>query len=225
MARILLAVSLALLFSFVSYEQGIAQTRKAYKKTTKFNRKRVQKAPNLRKRSARKGKTYSRRRPPRRKISTSFSALSLRHYQGLRALELNGGVTQFGSYYGLGFSQYLNNKSYFKASGFSEVGEANEVEYRNFGADVIYNYTLLTLANTFFLNAGLGATVGWDQITNTEVLDIDSEVNAGGLINAEAELFLGNKFSIVLQANQRVLLKATHGDRRWFAGLGLKCTF
>lgn len=225
MARILLVVSLAFFFCIVSNEQGFAQTRKANNKAIKLNRKRVKKAQNLRKRSAWKGQTSRRRRPVRRKRSTSFSTLSLRHYQGLRALELNGGVTQFGSYYGLGFSQYINSNSYYKASVFSEVGEANEVEYRNFGADMIYNYTLINLANTFFLNGGLGATVGWDQVTNTEVLDVESQVNTGGLINAEAELFFGNKLAIVLQANQRILLKATHGDRRWFAGLGLKYTF
>lgn len=225
MARILLVVSLAFLFLIVSHEQGSAQTRKANKKAIKLNKKRIKKARNLQNKSTWKRQSSRRRRPVRRKRNTSFSTLALRHYQGLRGLEVSGGVTEFGSYYGLGFSQYINSKSYYKATAFSEVGEANEVEYRNFGADVIYNYTFINLGNTFFLNGGLGATVGWDQITNSEVLDIESELNAGGLFNAEAELFFGNKIAIILQANQRILLKAAHGDRRWFAGLGLKYTF
>ena len=124
-----------------------------------------------------------------------------------------------------GGSQYLSRKSYYKAFAFTEQVEANQVEYLNYGLDVVFNYTFYSLANTMFLNFGVGATIGYDQITNTEVLDLGEEFNTGGIINVEGELFLTNKVAAILQANQRTFLKGKYGDRRWFAGIGLKYSF
>jgi len=224
-----LSILVILIFIFCSAPiPSIAQKmKKPYRKYIKLNQKRLRKAEKARKKNNRK--LYSsrkRKRPsPTPKRNNTFSSYSLRHYKGLIAVEAKAGVTEFGNYFGAAFSQYLSSNSYYSAFAFSEIGTASAVDYQSFGVDIIYNYTFIKLANIFFLNAGAGATAGYDLITSKEVLDMPPDFNVGGLLNLESEIFFTNKIALTMQANQRLFLKSSFGDKRWFAGFGLKYCF
>jgi len=157
--------------------------------------------------------------------SSVFNDFSTRHFQNMKAFELFGGTTEFGTYAGLSFSRYMTSNSYIKVNGFWESGDVDAIEIRNFGLDLIYNHTIFKVSNTIFFNVGGGATFGYDQILSKEILNLDDELNFGGLLNAETEVFFTNNIAMVIHANQRFLARTNFGRQRWFTGIGIKYSF
>lgn len=208
---ILLLIS-ALVLPYYGSAQGYRKKSNS-KKRLKLQKKRQKKVSKAKKKEEDLAET------------SVFSQFSTRHFHNMKTVELNAGLTQHGYYMNTGYSRYITSNSYVKVNGFWENGEVKEIDIRNFGLDVIYNHTVLKISNTLFFNIGGGVTFGYDQILSKEILNLDDELNFGGLLNAEGEIFFSNNIALIIQANQRFLAKTDFGRQRWFTGIGVKYSF
>lgn len=195
--------------------QGLpSYVKKQRKRQAKIQKKRLKSLPK-----------HKKTRTKKKSTKPTFTKLSIRHFQGMKGIELGVHTGRFGDYYSVGVSRYMTGNSYVKASGGFESGNVNGVGYQNYNIDIDYLYTFYKVKNFVYFNVGAGVTSSFDQVTSNEILDVESKMNFGFKPSLEVEMFLTDKLAFIVKADQRLYLKKEYGSKRWFAGAGIKFIF
>jgi hypothetical protein len=156
-------------------------------------------------------------------VGTSASAQFIRHVKGIKAIDVSGGVSKYGTMAGLSYVNYFKGNLYGKVQVFGEKGEDSSIGYQSFGMDVKALRTIFKGGQVFYFNALLGTTFSYDKaIQEVQVFDIKNTLKYGVTYGFESELFLSNKFVFIISFDQRYLLSDAFGRTRYFAQAGLR---
>jgi len=132
------------------------------------------------------------------------ASAQLRHVKGINAAEAGYGIGKYGYQIQVGFSRFLNQKSYVKALLYQENTKLRSLSSLSYGMDVSYNYTLYKIKNVFYANAKGGAAFLIDKLKNDDTNDLKT-FKYGILVGVELEYFISSRFQLVLGGNQKYL--------------------
>jgi hypothetical protein len=151
-----------------------------------------------------------------------FSALGQRHIKGVKALELNGGFSKYGNVGSIGFVRYMSLKTYLKGNVYYAMDSNEGIKHNSIGLDVSFLYSFPVYKNIVYANLQAGLTVANDRLTAMESGDDHAAFKFGGLAGVEVETYLSNKFSIILNGNERFISQQLFGTQRWYGTIGIR---
>lgn len=152
----------------------------------------------------------------------------IRHVRGIKSMDAMYSMTKPGQAYSIGYVTYLNNSSYLKGSLFFEQGTESGIQYTSMGSEFYYAKNLVHAGSAFYLNAIGGAHLSVDNPvagTFNPELKIPNTFKMGILGGIENEIFISDRFVLILNFTQRILLGNEYGNYRWFAGAGIRYNF
>jgi hypothetical protein len=146
----------------------------------------------------------------------------IRHVKGISAIEVGAFKSKYGQAGTFGYSRYFSRNLYGKLNVMHEIGQDKGYKFSATGLDVTAAYTMFTMREFIFVNAIGGATVSYDQLLGEESLSPSSAIKYGILYGIETEIFISDKFALLLNGNSRYLLVDAFGKVRYYAGAGIK---
>jgi hypothetical protein len=147
----------------------------------------------------------------------------IRHVKGIKSIDAMYGITGYGSAYQLGYVKYMSDRLYLKFNGFYESGEDAGITYTSYGLDIMPAYTLWNPNESLYFNITGGLTFSMDKLTKgAELFSVDDTFKYGGFLGLETEIFLSDKFVLLLGGNQKFLLQTNFGSARYFINGGIR---
>jgi hypothetical protein len=159
-------------------------------------------------------------------VLANAQLLNIRHVKGIKSVDVNYGITEYGKLYSAGYVKYFSNSTYLKGQLFYEKGEGNGLNYTSTGADVYFAKTIVHSGFHYYLNGIGGAHLSVDNTSNSLSSDkIPSTMKSGILLGIENEYFISDRFVLIGTFSQRALLGNNFGNYRWFAQVGIRYNF
>jgi hypothetical protein len=156
----------------------------------------------------------------------SAANAQIRHVRHIKSIDLMYGITGFGTTYSAGYVSYLSNTSYIKFGGFYEQGISQGLPYTSIGLEPYFAKNIIRGGYKYYLNAIGGAHVSVDNSGATlGEFKIPSAFKMGVLLGIENELFISDKFVLIINFSQRILLAQEYGSYRFFAQAGIRYNF
>ncbi|MEP2668788.1 MAG: conjugal transfer protein TraO [Cyclobacteriaceae bacterium] len=162
------------------------------------------------------------------------SSAQIRHVRGVQSADLTYGISGYGKVIALSYVKYTSKKAYFKVGPFLETGNSPQITYTSFGIDAALNYTVMKVTEGIYVNLLAGATSSIDKLSDPLTLfdELGSTRNEdfstlkfglfGGL---EVETFINDRFVVLLNFNERLMIKENFGRNRFFLSLGVRYNF
>ena len=150
-----------------------------------------------------------------------------RHLKGSNFVELHGGISQLGMYYGLAYGRMLSSSLIAKGEIGMEKGKIDDAaEFSNYYFNPGAYYKLTKLGSSIYLNGGAGLSLTMHQMTyNQEIAEDENIMNYGVFVGLEPEIYFGDNLVLILQAKQFWMIKKDPGSQFFFAGAGLRYNF
>ncbi|MFM8914122.1 MAG: conjugal transfer protein TraO, partial [Flammeovirgaceae bacterium] len=152
----------------------------------------------------------------------------IRHVRGIKSVDAMYLKTKSGQAFSVGYVSYRNNSSYIKGALFFEQGTESGIQYTSMGAEAYYAKNLVHAGSVYYLNAIGGAHLSVDNPVNgtfNPELKIPTTFKMGVLFGVENEIFINDRFVLIINFSQRMLLGNEYGNYRWFAGAGIRYNF
>ena len=146
----------------------------------------------------------------------------VRHIKGMKGVEINLGATGQAPFFAAGYSQYLDRIAYIKGSLGYERGTASNSDFSTYFIDAAMHYTFYSVNPNFFLNAVGGLSGMHEEIEKKEITIDQSGSSIGVLIGFEMELYIDERWVVLLNGNQRHYFSSNFGKNRWLVGAGIK---
>lgn len=147
------------------------------------------------------------------------------HIGGIQAIDAGYGKSKFGNYFTGGYIRYFSPQLYGKATLYFEKGTDAGVKYSSAGLDITAAYTVLKVGETIFINAIGGMVLSNDVLAANELLTVPATLKVGAFAGIESELFLSDKFALILNWNQRYVLGQAFGNVRWYGHAAIRYSF
>jgi hypothetical protein len=155
----------------------------------------------------------------------SLHVFAQRHIKNSQGFELLSGASKYGQVNYLGYVRFFSEKLYMKTGLYYGMDQSQGLKHSSIGLDGTLAYTLVHYKNIFFANAIGGITGAYDQLTSTDTQQAYPTMKFGVFAGIEAETFFNNKFSFVLNANERAISGQAFGSQRWYATAGFRFHF
>lgn len=147
----------------------------------------------------------------------------IRHVRGIKSIEAGYGISKFGALYYGSFVKYYNTKLYGKFSGFYEQGADAGIRFTSTGLDGQAVYNFLKIGEGIYVNGLAGITMALDQLQQgAEEFTIDPTFKYGVFAGIENEIFISDKFVLVLGCSQRFVFAENFGNNRFYAYSGIR---
>lgn len=156
------------------------------------------------------------------------SAFSQHHLSCDNGIEVLTGITEFGLAVQPGYVRYFSKNVYAKLSPFYSKELDRGLFHYVTGLDLKAGYTLLNLHHSIYLSALGGVGFSSEKGRWREVDDYDYHQNKWSCVaGLEGEFYLGNHFSIVVNANQHIVtdFMKSWGIHRWYVMVGPRYHF
>lgn len=169
-------------------------------------------------------------------ITVSVTA-QVRHVRGIKSIEGGYGLSIVdgspSAMYNGSFVMYLSQRFYTKSTIFYETGEVKEKDFTSLGVGLIGNFTLFPpVKERFFVNASGGIVASSDKLSKPvgqydalgNYSESDYKTMKFGLLGGiESELFINDKWTLIIGWNQRMLLNSNiWGRYRWYAQVAIR---
>lgn len=167
-------------------------------------------------------------------VGTFTASAQIRHVRGIKSADLSYGVSGYGQVVALSYVKYLSKKSYYKVGPFFESGDSPEIKYTSIGVDGAFNYTVVKITEGVYVNALAGVTASTDALTDPLTLFEETGASRtedfgtlkfGVLGGTEIEAFVTDRFVIIGNFNQRLMIKENFGKNRYFVSIGVRYNF
>lgn len=159
-------------------------------------------------------------------LSICFSYGQIRHVRHIKSVDVQYGLTGFGTTYSAGYVSYRSNSTYLKVGGFYEQGMGQGIRYTSMGLEPYFAKTVIRSGYFYYLNVIGGAHLSIDNSGDSlGDFKIPSTFKTGVLFGVENELFISDKFVFIVNFSQRMLLSQEFGNYRWFAQAGIRYNF
>ena len=157
-------------------------------------------------------------------ISASVSA-QLIHVEGSRAIGLNAGYVKDGFNISSRITLYQNNKIALRGSLDFEQVKFDISKASIVSANPEFMYTLFTLGDGLFFSAKGGFLTGVEFISNSVLVQKESQFFVGENIGLCGEYFITNKIMLNLDLDQRFFQLSKVGKASYIIKLGLNLNF
>lgn len=160
-------------------------------------------------------------------------ASAQRHVQHMASWGAHRGRSEQGTYYELSYTSMLTNRLALRASGLRETGTlSGRGDYASYAGRVLLAPQLFRLGEVVYVHLLLGAGAGYERTgehgTGEPAADVQQpqRFTYGPQAGAEADVFLGNRFSLVATATKGYLFNNPLLDQ-WpgYASAGLRYHF
>lgn len=160
--------------------------------------------------------------PVEKKIDTvvSLKYKPLKHPRHLKVYEnyeFDGGITKFGYKGAIGYSTNWEHHYYSKYTGWGEMGDYKGIKFNNFGFDWTMYKSIYNIKHVVFFNAFIGLAANYMTITSPgyeSTNKFSRNFNYGVPLGWEVEVYLNNKFALLVHGEQKFLLNQSQGN--WF---------
>lgn len=147
----------------------------------------------------------------------------IRHVRGIKSLDASYVSTRFGSGGMVSYVKYFSNTLYGKGSVFMEQGNDAGMNYQSLGGEVTAVKTLFHKGHSLYFNGMGGCVVSMDAVTKGgEAFTLSSQLKLGAHVGIENELYLSDRFVLIVSWSQRFLLSDAFGNYRWFLCPGIR---
>ncbi|MDW5298902.1 MAG: hypothetical protein SA378_02010 [Sedimentibacter sp.] len=157
-------------------------------------------------------------------ISASVSA-QLIHVEGSKAIGLNAGYVKNGFNISSRITLYQNNNIALRGSLDFEQVKFDISKASIVSANPEFMYTLFTLGDGLFFSAKGGFLTGVEFISNSVLVQKESQFYVGENIGLCAEYFITNKIMLNLDLDQRFFQLSKVGKASYIIKLGLNLNF
>ena len=157
-------------------------------------------------------------------ISASVSA-QLIHVEGSRAIGLNAGYVKNGFNISSRITFYQNNNIALRGSLDFEQVKFDISKASIVSANPEFMYTLFTLGDGLFFSAKGGFLTGVEFISNSVLVQKESQFFVGENIGLCGEYFITNKIMLNLDLDQRFFQLSKVGKASYIIKLGLNLNF
>ena len=157
-------------------------------------------------------------------ISASVSA-QLIHVEGSKAIGLNAGYVKNGFNISSRITLYQNNNIALRGSLDFEQVKFDISKASIVSANPEFMYTLFTLGDGLFFSAKGGFLTGVEFISNSVLVQKESQFFVGENIGLCAEYFITNKIMLNLDLDQRFFQLSKVGKASYIIKLGLNLNF
>jgi len=157
-------------------------------------------------------------------ISASVSA-QLIHVEGSKAIGLNAGYVKSGFNISSRITLYQNNNIALRGSLDFEQVKFDISKASIVSANPEFMYTLFTLGDGLFFSAKGGFLTGVEFISNSVLLQKESQFFVGENIGFCGEYFITNKIMLNLDLDQRFFQLSKVGKASYIIKLGLNLNF
>ena len=157
-------------------------------------------------------------------ISASVSA-QLIHVEGSRAIGLNAGYVKDGFNISSRITLYQNNNIALRGSLDFEQVKFDISKASIVSANPEFMYTLFTLGDGLFFSAKGGFLTGVEFISNSVLVQKESQFFVGENIGLCGEYFITNKIMLNLDLDQRFFQLSKVGKASYIIKLGLNLNF
>jgi hypothetical protein len=168
-------------------------------------------------------------------LMLSFSVSGqIRHIKGVNGIEVNYYLTtESGTGYAAYYTKWLKNKMYIKAGGlFLEQDVSSNLTHRVISAEAGLAYLIYEIGQTVYFNAIGGFTAGVESfvVGEGEVPEDIKELTGqnfkpGIWGGGEIEVYVADKLTVLLNAQQRYRFGADFGNTTFTFGGGLRYNF
>jgi Conjugative transposon protein TraO len=150
------------------------------------------------------------------------SASAQRHIRGIKAIDLQGGISGKGWYASAGYVRFFSPKLYGRINATHESARIGEMDYRNTFLNVTPAFSFANISDRFFFSLLLGLSAGLETAKNAGTALDERKIIYGGLIGGEMEVYMGDRVALVLTGTQNYMLGGEIGKSRLYAGGGLR---
>ena len=157
-------------------------------------------------------------------ISASVSA-QLIHVEGIKAIGLNAGYVKNGFNISSRITLYQNNNIALRGSLDFEQVKFDISKASIVSANPEFMYTLFTLGDGLFFSAKGGFITGVEFISNSVLVQKESQFFVGENIGLCAEYFVTNMIMLNLDLDQRFFQLSKVGKASYIIKLGLNLNF
>jgi hypothetical protein len=157
-------------------------------------------------------------------ISASVSA-QLIHVEGSKAIGLNAGYVKNGFNISSRITLYQNNNIALRGSLDFELVKFDISKASIVSANPEFMYTLFTLGDGLFFSAKGGFLTGVEFISNSVLVQKESQFFVGENIGLCGEYFITNKIMLNLDLDQRFFQLSKVGKASYIIKLGLNLNF
>ncbi len=165
-------------------------------------------------------------------LSLYMPVLAQRHIKNIAAWGAHYGRTENGEFYEASYINYLTDKMIVRVSGLREFGDVEgEGEYSAFSSRVFLSPQLFRIGEFVYFHVLLGGMGSYkrtgENLINGEINSLRRErFTYGPQAGLEADLFFGNRISLVASATKGKMFNRSHLDR-WpgQAGIGIRYHF
>ncbi len=155
----------------------------------------------------------------------------IRHVKGIKAVDLTYGYSPVTRNYTASYVAYLSNDVYLKSGLFYLQGQDKGLNFISVGLEVAYNYNLFTINEFIFFNGRGGLAFSNDRFSPALVQfdgagniseSAHSAFKVGVLLGIETEIFITDKFVLLLGGDQRLMFGDKWGSNRFFLFSGIR---
>jgi len=165
-------------------------------------------------------------------LTSLLPVLGQRHVKNIAAWGIHYGQTEKGEFYEGSYTHYLTDKISVRVSGLREFGDVDgEGEYSAFSSRVFLAPQLFRIGEIVYFHVLLGGMGSYERtrenLTDGEMNSLRRErFTYGPQAGLEADLFLGNRISLVASATKGKMFNRSHLDG-WpgQAGIGIRYHF
>ena len=149
-------------------------------------------------------------------------SLKIRHLKGMHSIDVRYMYAHLGPAYELNYGYLMTDKAQFHAGLYYETGKLSfaTFDYKNIKLGV--SYTLFKIKQRVFLNADLSLLAGAINAKDSDLGIEDQYFNYGASGGLNAEIYLVNKISIILAADQQYNFKDKFGKWHYNLAAGLR---
>jgi hypothetical protein len=148
-----------------------------------------------------------------------------RHVQGISAIDVQGGISGKGIYFGLGYTKFLGEKTYGKLNANYEMATIGRTDYKQYFINITPAYSLANINESVYFNVLGGLSAGLETAKSAETnLDL-SKFIYGGLVGAEIEIYFSDKVALLLNGSQHIMFGSKVGNTRYYGGGGFRIAF
>ena len=163
-------------------------------------------------------------------LTSILPVLAQRHVKNIAAWGGHYGRTEKGEFYEGSYTNYLTDKMSVRVSGLREFGDV-EGEYSAFSSRVFLSPQLFRIREMVYFHVLLGGMGSYER-TGEDLADGErnslrrERFTYGPQAGLEADVFLGNRISLVASATKGKMFNRSHLDE-WpgQAGIGLRYHF
>lgn len=148
--------------------------------------------------------------------------LQIRHLKGMKSLNLQYGWAMYGNYVNIGYGHLLKDRLMFNVDLNYEYGKIgfSHYDYKNVKLGLMH--TVYKIKNTVFMNVAYGGIAGVIQSKNEEIFQSEKKFNTGLYGGVNGEIYIVNKVSLLLMAEQQYNFMDKFGKWHFHLGGGLR---